>query len=122
MPADIAQTLSGLSEVIEQRATALTSQAIQEGHPWVRRLGSTPTDLTRRAARRQQLRTVVAYRDRYDISGSDPLSPSPSGQGQRLDHQRAELAARQAQTTCIDDVPRRHGPEQRIDGERSFGL
>ena len=122
MPADMAQTLSGLSDLIEQRATALTSQVIQEGYPWVRRLGSTPTDLTRRAAWSQQLRTVAAYRDRYGISGSDPLGPAPSGQGQRLDYQRAELAARQAPTTGSDDVRRRHGPEQRIDGERSFGL
>jgi UvrD-like helicase C-terminal domain len=120
MPSDMAQTLSELAELIEQRATALASQAIQEGQPWVRRLGLPPTDPARRAAWEQQFRTIAAYRDRYGITGPDPLGPAPSGQGQRLDHQRADTAARTAQTAASGQVRRRHDPERQIDTGRDL--
>ncbi len=121
MPTDMAQTLGELAELIDQRATALASQAIQEGQTWVRRLGSPPTDPTRRAAWEQHVRTIAAYRDRYHITGPDPLGPAPSGQGQRLDHQRADAATRQAQATASDRAQRRRGPDQQIDSGRDLG-
>jgi hypothetical protein len=119
MPADMHRTLTELQHLIEQRATALASQAVQEGQAWVRRLGPPPTDSTRRAVWEQQIRTIVAYRDRHGITGSDPLGPAPSGQGQRLDYQRADTAARRAQATANEDI-RRRGPEQQIDSSRDL--
>ena len=121
MPTDMAQTLGELAELIDQRATALASQAIQESQPWVRRLGPPPTDPTRRAAWEQQVRTIAAYRDRYGLTGGDPLGPAPSGQGQRLDYQRADTATRQAQATASDRAQHRRGPDQQIDSGRDLG-
>jgi hypothetical protein len=120
MPADMHRTLTELQDLIEQRATALASQAIDEGQPWVRRVGPPPTNPGRRAAWEQQVRTIAAYRDRHGITGPDPLGAAPTGHGQRLDHQRAQLAARRAQTTANEDVRRRHGPAAQIDSGRDL--
>ena len=120
MPTDMHRTLTELQDLIEQRATALASQAIQEGQPWVRRCGSPPTDPARRASWEQQVRTIAAYRDRHGITGPDPLGPAPSSQGQRLDHQRADIAARRARAAASDEARRRHGPEQQIDTGRDL--
>jgi hypothetical protein len=121
MPADMHRTLTELRDLIEQRATELAGQAVQGGQAWVRRLGPAPTDPAQRAVWEQQVRTVAAYRDRYRITGRDPLGPPPSGQGQRLDHQRADLPIRRAQATTSDEVSQRRGPEQQIDSGRGLG-
>jgi hypothetical protein len=120
MPADIHRTLIELGELIEQRAAVLAGQAVQEGRSWVRRLGPPPTDAARRAAWEEQVRTIAAYRDRHHITGPDPLGPTPSGQGQKLDHQRADAAARRAQATASGQARRRQGPEQQIDSGRDL--
>jgi hypothetical protein len=120
MPADVRRALTDLRDLIEQRATALASQAIQENQPWAGRLGPPPTDPARCASWEQQIQTIAAYRDRYGITGPDPLGPAPIGQGQRLDHQRADAAARRAQTTVSDEVRRPNGPAQQIDPSRDL--
>jgi hypothetical protein len=118
MPSDMAQTLGELAELIEQRASVVASQAIQQGQPWVRRLGPPPADPARRAVWEQQVRSIAAYRDRYSITGPDPLGPAPSGQGQRLDYQRADTATRRTQATASEQARRRHDPERQIDSGR----
>jgi hypothetical protein len=120
MPPDMAQSLGELAKLIEQRAAALASHAIQQGRPWIRRLGPPPTDPARRAVWEQQVRSIAAYRDRYSISGPDPLGPTPSGQGQRLDHQRADTATRRAQAAASDQAQRRRGLDQQIDSGRDL--
>jgi hypothetical protein len=120
MPADMHRALTELRDLIEQRAAVLASEAVREGQSWVRRLGPPPADLAQRAVWEQQVRTIAAYRDRYGITGPDPLGPAPSSQGQRLDRQRADAAARRAQATVSDDVRRQHGPEQQIDSGRDL--
>ncbi|MGH3157153.1 MAG: ATP-dependent DNA helicase, partial [Streptosporangiaceae bacterium] len=120
MPTDMRRTLTELRDLIEQRATALASQAIQDGQPWVRRLGPPPTDPARRAAWEQQVRTIAAYRDRYSITGPDPLGSAPSGQGQRLDHQRADAATRRAHAAASEQARHRRDPERQIDTGRDL--
>ena len=120
MPADMHRTLTELQALIEQRATVLAGQAVREGQSWVRRLGPPPADPARRAAWEHEVRTIAAYRDRHHITGSDPLGPAPSGQGQRLDYQRADAAARRAQVTASDQARRRRGPGQQIDSGRDL--
>ncbi len=115
MPAEMRRTPSELGDLIEQRADALTEHAIQQNQPWVASLGPTPSDPARRAAWQQQVRTVAAYRDRYRLSGTDPLGQAPSSQGQRLDHQRATLAARRARPAATQGVARQRTRDQRID-------
>jgi hypothetical protein len=86
----------------------------------VRSLGPRPTDRALRAAWERRLRAIVAYRDGYGIAGPDPLGPTPTGRGQRLDHQRAGVATRRAQATVSDETRRRHGPAQQIDSGRDL--
>jgi hypothetical protein len=121
MPAEMRRTLSELGGLIEQRADALTEHAIQNNQPWVASLGTTPSDPARRATWQQQIRTVAAYRDRYRLSGTDPLGQAQSSQGQRLDHQRAALAARRAQAAATQSVARQRTREQQIDTGRDLG-
>ena len=115
------RTLSELGDLIEQRANALTEHAIQQNQPWIASLGPTPSDPAPRAAWQQQIRTVAAYRDRYRLNGTDPLGQAPSSQGQRLDHQRAALAARRAQTAATQSVACQHARDQRIETGRDLG-
>jgi hypothetical protein len=121
MPAEMRRTLSELGGLIEQRADALTEHAIQNNQPWVASLGTTPSDPARLATWQQQIRTVAAYRDRYRLSGTDPLGQAQSSQGQRLDHQRAALAARRAQAAATQSVARQRTREQQIDTGRDLG-
>lgn len=88
---------------------------VQSGSGSSRLTGTRPLH-ARRAAWQQQVRTIAAYQDGYNITGPDPLRPAATSQGQRLDHQRAETAARRAQTTANEDVARRHGSAQRCLG------
>jgi conjugative relaxase-like TrwC/TraI family protein len=81
MPADMRRTLTELAKLIEQRADALTQQAIEGREPWVRRLGSPRSAPARHADWQRQLRTVAAYRDRYGLSGSDPLGQAAEQPG-----------------------------------------
>ena len=67
-----------------------------------------------------RLRTIAAYRDRYGITGSDPLGPAPSSQGQRLDRRPRRRRRTASTTTVSDDVRRRHGPEKQIDSGRDL--
>ena len=115
------RTLSELGEEIEQRADALTEQALQQNQPWVASLGPTPSDPARRATWQQQIRTVAAYRDRYRLSETDPLGQAPTSQGQRLDHQRAALAARRAQAAANQSVARQRTRDQRTETGRYLG-
>lgn len=121
MPTDMARTLGELADLIGQRATALAEQTIGDNQPWVRRLGPPPTDPAGRAAWQQQIRAVAAYRDRYHVTSTDPLGPAPVSQGQRLDHQRAAVAARRAQAAAGQSAPRPRRPEQQIDTGRDLG-
>ena len=121
LAADMRRTLSELGDLIEQRADALTEHAIQNNQPWVANLGPTPSDPARRAAWQQQVQTVAAYRDRYRLNGTHPLGQAPTSQGQRLDHQRAALAARQAQTAATQSVARQRTRDQQIDLGRDLG-
>ena len=121
VPAEMRRTLNELSELIEQRADALTKHAIQNNQPWIANLGPAPNDPARRAAWRQQVRTVAAYRDRYNLSGTDPLGQAPSSQGQRLDHQRAAIATHRAQAAASQSAARRRTPNQRIGNGRDLG-
>lgn len=69
MPADMHRTLTELQALIEKRAAALASQAIQADQPWVRRLGPPPTNPGRPAAWEQEVLAIATYRDRHHITG-----------------------------------------------------
>ncbi|GAB3597146.1 MobF family relaxase [Microbacterium tumbae] len=105
MPADMAQALRELKELIERRVSALADAAITEQAPWTRSLGPQPRTLRERAAWRSCVATVAAYRDRYDIAGPQVLGSSPSTQLQRLDRERAAAAILRAQKMSREASP-----------------
>ncbi len=108
MPAEMSRTLTELGDLIEQRADALTEYAIQNNQPWVAHLGPPPTQPAQRAAWKQQVRTVAAYRDRYHLSGNNLLGQPPTNRRQRLDHQQAAAATRRAKAAADQTHARQH--------------
>lgn len=87
----MARALAEREELITQRAVALARRAAGESGSWtmltlpsdVRPL---PDDVL------QQLAVVAAYRDRYAVTGQDPLGAVPDADAQRVDYERARTA------------------------------
>lgn len=78
---------AGLKEredLIEKRAQAVLDRARDQHEPWL--TGLPESQSTRRQA---SLRVIAAYRDRWRITGTDPLGPDPDNDAQRLDYRRA---------------------------------
>src|SRR5699024_4424325 len=92
------------AELIEQRIDHLLDHAAAGHAEWL-------PDLLRRPERDEQAeqewataaRTVVAYRDRYGITGTDPLGPRPQHGRAGHDYDRATTAlARMRQAVSTD--------------------
>ncbi|WP_159499381.1 MobF family relaxase [Microbacterium sp. 18062] len=87
----MARALAEREELITQRAVGLARRAAGESGSWapltlpssVRPL---PDDVL------QPLTVVAAYRDRYAVTGQDPLGPVPDADAQRVDYERARTA------------------------------
>ena len=62
---------------METRARALAKEAIISGHSWVQRLGSLPSDPSRRERRMREVSTIAAYRDRWHIASEHILGNEP---------------------------------------------
>ncbi|MFO6453415.1 MULTISPECIES: MobF family relaxase [unclassified Aeromicrobium] len=69
MAPDMAEALTQRQDLIETRATALAAAALARQDRWLRRLGTPPTEGTRRDRWLHEVATVAAYRDRYGIAG-----------------------------------------------------
>ncbi|WIN00002.1 MobF family relaxase [Actinoplanes oblitus] len=75
---DIGNALRDVAAICDRRVEALAVQAAQHQPAWSTALGALPADT---AGRRQWLAgaaVVAAYRDRYAISGDEPIGPQPS--------------------------------------------
>jgi hypothetical protein len=121
IPGDMRRSLIELAGLIEKRADALADRAILEQPGWVRSLGPAPSGPARRADWRWQLRTIAAYRERYDVSDSKALGRAPRDQGQRLDHHRAQLAASRAELAATQSLAGQRRPHQQIGVGRYLG-
>lgn len=90
---DSRRALDQRRTLIEQRADALAKRALDAAAPWLRPLGPIPATPQARTEWERQLRTVVAYRDRYGIADTQrPLGDSPQSRNQALDAARAQAA------------------------------
>ena len=109
----LACALDERATLIEQRADALLDRTHEAAAPWRRRLGSPPADPEEREAWRAIARTVVAYRDRYDVTDPDrPLGRSaPLSTLQAADRTRANEALERLTKPTERPAPRRHGYE-----------
>lgn len=78
---------AGLEEreaLIEQRARAVLDRARTQHESWLTMLPE-PESVQQQAS----LRVIAAYRDRWRITGTDPIGPDPDNDAQRLDYRRA---------------------------------
>lgn len=92
MTDDMRQALTERRELIQQRAAALLDAALQDGEPWTQTLGPIPAEDRAAQAWRYAARTIAAYRDRYQITGPQPLGAPPETEAQKIDAARARAA------------------------------
>ena len=90
------QAIDERVELIEARALALATAAVDAGAPWARRLGTAPTQPRARESWLVAAATVAAYRDRHQVESDLPTGGGSSNDAQRADRRRAQWAARQA--------------------------
>lgn len=69
MNAEMAEVLTELADLMEGRAIALADKAVDQNAPWLSRLGTPPTAGAARRRWLHEVRTVAAYRDRYEVDG-----------------------------------------------------
>ncbi|WP_028655402.1 MobF family relaxase [Nocardioides sp. J54] len=97
MSAEDRQAIDERTELIEARALALATAAVDAGAPWTRRLGRPPADPNDHASWMLAAATVAAYRDRYKVVSDLPVGGGAAHDAQRADRRRAQWAAREAQ-------------------------
>ncbi|MGP5291988.1 MobF family relaxase, partial [Brachybacterium tyrofermentans] len=119
MPEDMNHALTERRELIEQRADAVLDTALTDTEPWTTALGTIPEAEKDAARWRAQARVVVAYRDRYGITATDPLGPEPESDAQKIDRARASVALR-ALTRQPTSDPQRPDVSRRIDAGRTM--
>jgi conjugative relaxase-like TrwC/TraI family protein len=91
---DMQQALTEREQAMEQRAFTLAEQAIETGQPWVRRLGTPPSDPARRIGWLRKVCVIAAYRDRWSITGPSVIGrrDDASRREQLGQHKRAQAA------------------------------
>lgn len=94
---DMRAALAERHALITNRAAALAEQAIADPDSWARAVGPRPAAGAAAEAWIASVQTISAYRDRYTLTGTDPVGPAPSSIVQRIDHARAVQALRRAQ-------------------------
>ena len=79
MADEMRQALDERRDLIEQRADAVLHSALADKEPWTSKVGTQPNDKKQHEARACAVRTVAAYRDRYQITDNrTPLGPAPA--------------------------------------------
>ncbi|OUZ11124.1 conjugal transfer protein [Aeromicrobium sp. PE09-221] len=97
MAPDMAEALIQRQHLIETRVSALAEASLAKQKGWLTRLGTPPAGGRLLERWLQELRTVIAYRDRYAVD-SDVVLGNARSDAQRLDHARAAQAIRRART------------------------
>jgi conjugative relaxase-like TrwC/TraI family protein len=117
MIAEMRTTLDERRDLIETRALELAETAIAERAPWLKKVGKPPTGPRERQRWLQQIATIAAYRDRYDITSTSMLGAQPENEAQRNDANRVRAAAERA-----NQLARSASPEAARASARSIGL
>jgi hypothetical protein len=92
---EMSTALTARQALIEARAKALAVMAVEAGEPWLKRLGTPPKGDAARRRWLDEVRTVAAYRDRYQVDTSSALD-EPRSEAQKLDAAHAQQAVRRA--------------------------
>ena len=118
MSPDMRRALNERRGLIERRAAALVEQAFEEPADWVQRLLPERKDEKTLTGWRRRARVVAAYRDRYEVTGGDPLGPVPERSAQIIDYARARAAVKQLRT--LAEQPQHREPHRHVDRSRGF--
>ncbi len=102
MSAEDRQAIDERTELIQARALALATAAVNAGAAWARRLGRPPTDPKDQTAWMLAAATVAAYRDRYKVESDLPVGGGTAHDSQRADRRRAQWAAQEAQRLAAE--------------------
>lgn len=104
MPIGHSRALTERAALIEARARSLAEISIRSGDPWIRRLGTVPTDPVLRARWMDSVVTVASYRDRYRVDTDDPIGSRAESAAQRSDSERAIEAMRSARVVATTPI------------------
>jgi len=106
---ETAQALAERDIAIQERALTVAAQAIEAGAGWVQRLGSLPSDPSRRARWVREVSTVAAYRDRWQITEQRSIgAKSDVGSTEQMSQRRSALAAAERAVAISLDVHGKH--------------
>jgi conjugative relaxase-like TrwC/TraI family protein len=106
MSPEMSTALATRQGLMEARATALADKAVEADEPWLKRLGTPPKAGAARSRWLDEVRTVAAYRDRYQVDTSSVLD-EPRTEAQKFDAGRAQQALRRARAIVQqEDAPR----------------
>jgi conjugative relaxase-like TrwC/TraI family protein len=112
MTLEMSTALRARQTLLEARATALADKAVESDEPWLKRLGTPPSTDAGRTRWLNQVRTVAAYRDRYQVDTSSALD-EPRTEAQRLDAAQAQQAIRRARAILQQEAAPRSGDANR---------
>lgn len=91
MDPEMERALTEREKLITERAVALAHHAAGEGNSWAARALPSRAD-TISGDFLERLTVIAAYRDRYGVTGEDPLGALPDADAQRVDYERARTA------------------------------
>lgn len=107
--------MQGQADLIAARLDALVDHAQTHRPEWARHLGDVPADPVEAQQWRAQVRRIVAYRDRYDITDAEPVPARPAQGAQEAARADAYDAYRQLRQEEPTDQP----ADDVADGDRS---
>ena len=122
---ELAQALAERDRSMEERARALAEEAIISGHSWVQRLGSLPSEPSRRRRWMREVSTVAAYRDRWHVASEHIIGERAGlSNEQTSQYQRARAAAERAVAISHDVHGEQASPswEPQIEAARGVEL
>jgi conjugative relaxase-like TrwC/TraI family protein len=91
MSQEMSTALVARQALMESRAMAFAMQAVEADETWLKRLGTPPVTDIARGRWLKHVRTVAAYRDRYQVDTSSVLD-EPRSEAQKLDVVQAQQA------------------------------
>ncbi|QSR31280.1 conjugal transfer protein [Nocardioides sp. S5] len=117
MSPEMMTALAERHRLMESRAAVLALNAVGADASWLKRLGTPPVSDADRRRWLNEVRTVAAYRDRYQVDG-----PSALGEVrhtvQNFDVARAQQAIRRARAIADDADRTQNGGDLSIDRQR----
>ncbi|HET7388352.1 MAG TPA: hypothetical protein VFJ19_16990, partial [Nocardioidaceae bacterium] len=114
MNEEMSTALTERADLMEERAMTLAEKAVEDKAAWLKRLGTAPATAAARRRWLHEVRTVAAYRDRYQVEGRRVLG-EPKTDVQKLDAARAEQAIRRARSIADDAASAQEGRSQALE-------